>query len=158
MGSGSEPQEDLALPLGRMLARLGVHLLTGGGGGVMESVSRGFCSVEPRTGLCLGVLPAGDRTGYPNPWIELAIRTHLPLSGEQGTDVRSRNHINVLTADVLVFLPGSAGTRSEAELAVHYGRPACAIGRTPRLHEGIERVRTLGEVEAFVASRLGRTG
>ena len=33
---------ELAEPLGRMLAAIGVHLLTGGGRGVMESVSRAF--------------------------------------------------------------------------------------------------------------------
>ena len=35
-------------------------------------------------------------------WVELPIRTHLPHSGERGTDVRSRNHINALTADVMI--------------------------------------------------------
>ena len=38
MGSGTTPHADLAIPLGRALARMGVHLLTGGGGGVMEAV------------------------------------------------------------------------------------------------------------------------
>ncbi|HUT02907.1 MAG TPA: DNA-binding protein, partial [bacterium] len=39
LGSGSEPHEEKAKPLGEWLAREGVHLLTGGGGGVMEAVS-----------------------------------------------------------------------------------------------------------------------
>ena len=44
MGSGSHPHADLAEPLGRWLAAQGVHLLTGGGAGVMEAVSRAFCA------------------------------------------------------------------------------------------------------------------
>ena len=88
------------------------------------------------------------------PWVELAIRTPLPISGEQGTDERSRNHVDVLTADVLVFLPGGAGTRSEAQLAVHYGRSACPIGRTLRPHEGIAPVASVGDAERFLRAHL----
>jgi len=58
MGSGRENHEDLAVPLGRMLAEYQVHLLTGGGQGVMEAVSRGFASSTTRTGKIIGVLPA----------------------------------------------------------------------------------------------------
>ncbi len=70
------------------------------------------------------VAAAGDSPpGYPNPWVELAVRTHLPFSGASGTGPDSRNHINVLSTDAVVALPGSAGTRSEIELALGYGRP-----------------------------------
>ena len=34
----------------------------------------------------------------------------------------SRNHLNVLSADVIVALPGGAGTRPEIELALEYRR------------------------------------
>ena len=56
------------------------------------------------------------------------IRTHLPWSGERGQSPLSRNHINVLTSDVMIILPGGAGTESEAALAVKYGCPAIAFG------------------------------
>ena len=39
-------------------------------------------------GLVLGVI-RGDTEGSmrnPNPWVEIPIQTHLPLSGEQGTE------------------------------------------------------------------------
>ena len=78
MGSGSEAHEELAVPLGRLLAELGCHLLTGGGGGVMAAVGAAFVAVEPRVGRSIGVLPGPDaRPGYPNPSVEIAIRTHL---------------------------------------------------------------------------------
>ena len=132
MGSGREPHDDLADPLGKWLAESGFDLLTGGGGGVMTSVSRAFCGVSGRAGITIGVLPGDlddeghyvERDGYPNDWVDLPIRTHLPLSGECGTAPLSRNHLNVLSADVIVALPGGAGTRSELELAARYGRPA----------------------------------
>lgn len=133
MGSGEERHEALAAPVGRWIAREGHHLLTGGGSGVMAAVSEAFASVPERQGLVIGILkgfPGPDGRvvpATPNRWVEVPIRTHLPLSGEQGTDVLSRNHLNVLTADALVVLPGGAGTRSEAQLAVRYAKPAVAF-------------------------------
>ena len=98
----------------------GFHLLTGGGEGVMAAVSEAFAVVPDRRGLAIGVLPnanddplCSQPAGYPNRWVELAIRTHLPLSGVRGLGPLSRNHINVLTADVVIALPGGAGTSSE---------------------------------------------
>ncbi|MCH7856306.1 MAG: DNA-binding protein, partial [Gemmatimonadetes bacterium] len=45
MGSGSRPYLERASALGRWLAESGVHLLTGGGGGVMAAVSQSFYDV-----------------------------------------------------------------------------------------------------------------
>jgi uncharacterized protein (TIGR00725 family) len=164
IGSGSEAQEDRAAPLGRWLAGQGVHLLTGGGSGVMAAVSRAFASVEGRRGLVLGVLPCVDgdpttpRPGYPNPWVEVPIRTHLPLSGTRGTDPMSRNHVIVLTADVVIALPGGPGTASEAALAVRYGRPVIAFlqdrREIPGLPGGVQAVDELDALIPFVAQAL----
>ncbi len=168
LGSGSEPHEEKARPLGEWLAREGVHLLTGGGGGVMEAVSRAFHRGPDRKGLVIGILP-GESTdsgytskpGYPNPWVEIPIRTHLSKSGAEGTDPLSRNHLNVLTADVLIALPGSAGTASEVELALRYGRPLIAYlkGREeiPNLPDKVEVASDLEAVRAFVRAQLADT-
>ncbi|MHC4507097.1 MAG: SLOG cluster 4 domain-containing protein, partial [Planctomycetota bacterium] len=127
LGSGTAPHAERARAVGQWLAHEGVHLLTGGGAGVMEAVSRAFFEVPDRRGAVIGILPgSADGAipgGYPNPWVEIAISTHLPLSGERGTDALSRNHINVLSSDVLLALPGGAGTASEVRLALRYGRP-----------------------------------
>lgn len=136
MGSGTGSHEELAAPLGRAIASAGWHLLTGGGGGTMTATSRAFAETPGRAGLCIGVLPGaedgkGSPVGYPNPWVEVAIRTHLPLSGAAGTGPDSRNHINILSADAVVALPGSAGTRSEIELAIRYGRPLALFDHPP---------------------------
>ncbi|MCU0252608.1 MAG: hypothetical protein MUE61_20655 [Vicinamibacterales bacterium] len=125
MGSSTQAFEDLAVPLGRWLASAGVHLV-----GTMEAVSRAFAAVRPRAGMVIGVLPADlpdgvavPRAGYPNSSVEIAILTHLPLSGITGTDPRSRNHINILSSDVVIVLPGNEGTESEMTLAVRYKKP-----------------------------------
>ncbi len=137
MGSGREAHEKYAIPLGQWIARHDYHLLTGGGGGVMEAVARAFISVMPRAGLSIGIIPGRPGksdyhppVGYPNPYIELPVYTHLPDSGRKGTHPLSRNHINILSSDLLVFLPGGAGTHSELELARRYGKPHICFGTT----------------------------
>ena len=159
MGSGTEPHEGRAVPLGRWLATLAVHLLTGGGGGVMSSVSRAFFEVQPRAGLVIGVLPGpAPREGYPNPWVEIAIRTHLPYSGERGGGPESRNSINVLSADVIVALPGAHGTASEVRLALAFGRPLVAFLDAPDaivgLPTGVRVEPDLPAVQRFVLAHL----
>lgn len=166
MGSGEHEWPERSEPLGRFLAEIPAHLLTGGGRGVMAAVSRAFSAVPHRKGLVLGVLPcrADDplcrpREGYPNPHVEVAIRTHLPLSGSQGASLRSRNHINVLSSDAIVALPGGAGTLSEVTLALGYGRPVAAwiesAEELPGLFPEIPIVRSLAEVGDFLDKALG---
>jgi uncharacterized protein (TIGR00725 family) len=166
MGSSSQAFEDLAAPLGRWLASTGSHLLTGGGVGTMEAVSRAFAAVQPRAGLVVGVLPADlpdgiavPREGYPNPAVEIAIFTHLPLSGISGTDPRSRNHINILSSDVVIVLPGNEGTESEMTLAVRYRKPVVAFFGDHAVNwqppEGVSVARTMAEVESFIRGTLG---
>ena len=168
MGSGSARHAHLAEPLGRALARIGVHLLTGGGAGVMESVSRAFSAVPGREGLVIGILPAGDTRpdrdadpgtppGYPNPRVELAIRTHLDARGDDGSGIRSRNHINILSSDVVIALPGSSGTASETELAIRYRRPLILLGdtaRAERLPVSVPTAETVDEAVEFVRRAL----
>lgn len=164
MGSSTDGHEKTAAPLGRRLAELGVHLLTGGGSGVMASVSRAFSQVGGRAGLVLAILPcrSDDVTrapdGYPNPWVEIAIRTHLPARGDEGAAPRSRNHLNVLTSDAVVALPGGAGTASEVRLALAYGRPVVAhvdrAEQIPHLPPQTPLAATLNEVESLLREWL----
>ena len=172
MGSGANEHAGLAEPLGEALAGMGVHLLTGGGAGVMAAASRAFASVEGRAGLVLGVLPGGvgglrasggDEAppGYPNPWVELEVRTHLGARGPSGDAWDSRNHVNVLSSHVVVALPGGAGTESEIALAIRYGRPLVLYGRDDLpgglpggAGEAVAVAARLDEALAFVRRRL----
>ena len=168
MGSGVERHDTLADAVGTWIASQGFHLLTGGGEGVMAAVSEAFVAVPDRGGLVIGVLPNAEDhaqwclpAGYPNRWVELAIRTHLPLTGALGTAPLSRNHINVLTADVVIALPGGPGTSSEVRLAVQYERPCMAFvthrSQIPGLPDQVRSVSTLEEVAAFVLDQLSGT-
>ena len=165
LGSGSAAHEERAQALGRWLAGQGVHLLTGGGGGVMSAVSRAFSEVPTRRGLVIGIVPSATgreasrpRRGYPNPWVELSVFTHLPMSGPSGTDPMSRNHINVLSSNVLVALPGGVGTASEVSLALRYGRPVVAYLRArdeiPSLSAEVPVENDLERIKEFVGEKI----
>jgi len=165
MGSGTEGHEALAESLGQLLARLEVNLLTGGGSGVMEAVSRAFIQVRRGDGICIGIIPCDEedprtpRFGYPNEFVELPIYTHLPLSGVRGEDDLSRNHINVLSSDAIVALPGGPGTASEVSLALRYRKPVVVFSPDDRhvahFPTDAPRATTLDDVERFVTRHLG---
>jgi uncharacterized protein (TIGR00725 family) len=141
IGSGdpAHGHADLAAAVGRLIAEMGFHLLTGGGLGVMRDACRGFVSVAERRGVSIGVIPRspeGDepKSGYPNPWVEIPIFTHL--AGRLGPDAAdSRNAINVLSAWKIVALPGREGTRAEIRLARRYGKPVLALLDADRSQE-----------------------
>jgi hypothetical protein len=136
-------------------------------------VSRAFYETSPRRGIVIGVVPASvqglqaleDRTptpvaydlpsGYPNKWVELVIYTHLPDTGLEGTLRSSRNHINVLTADAIVALPGREGTWSEMWLATQYGVPTVLYGdHSKQAPQGLPHAKTLDEVRWFLARSI----
>lgn len=141
IGSGDPDHAapELAAAVGRLIAEMGCHLLTGGGLGVMRDACRGFASVAGRKGVSIGVIPRsldGDepKKGYPNPWVEIPIFTHL--SGRLGPGAAdSRNAINVLSACKIIALPGREGTRAEVQLARRYGKPILAVLDADRLEE-----------------------
>lgn len=161
MGSGTSPHYERASRLGRWLADRGVHLLTGGGGGVMAEVSKAFYESDGRRGSVIGIIPCQEgsvrpKHGYPNHWVEISIFTHLPLSGARGTELLSRNHINILTSDVIVALPGGSGTASEVALAISYQRPLVAFLKSfdeiPGLSNQVPVRSNFDEVCEFVES------
>ena len=77
-------------------------------------------------GFSMGILPEGAE---PNPYVEIPIRTQLNAAKQMDTEAFrwSRNHVNTRTADVVVVLPGGAGTQSELELAVAARKPTIAL-------------------------------
>lgn len=127
----------------------------------MAAVTEAFVRVEQRRGLAIGILPAAPNgeagaapPGYPNPWVEIAVRTHLDQVGPDGGGQNSRNHLNVLSSSVVIVLPGAAGTASEARLALHYGRPCIAWlaerDEVPGLPAAIPAEPEFSTIERFV--------
>jgi uncharacterized protein (TIGR00725 family) len=172
MGCGEERHASLADSVGELLARFEVNVLTGGGGGVMEAVSRAFIESRRGGGICIGIIPCSEedpstpKPGYPNRFVELPIYTHLPYSGVRGGLDLSRNHINVLSCDAIVALPGGPGTASEVSLAVRYRKPIVVFSPDEALVEQFPkdapRVARLDDVAGFLAQHLrglsGREG
>lgn len=111
-----EATREHATTLGKLIAEQGWTLLNGGrNAGVMAASAAGAHEVG---GLVVGILPDGDRS-HAAPDIDIAIPTGL---GD------ARNAVNVLASDVVIALPGGAGTLSEISLALKTGRPVIALG------------------------------
>ncbi|MEO5365359.1 MAG: hypothetical protein H7831_03195 [Magnetococcus sp. WYHC-3] len=135
MGSHEHEWEEYADPVGDLLARRGFNLLTGAGGGVMTIVARSFTQVKDRKGVAIGILPAVDYKGqkldteeYPNPYIEIPMITPLSAKAQSDAMPFSRNLTNVMSAQALIILPGSHGTRNEVSLALMYNKPLVMFG------------------------------
>ncbi len=106
----SEHNLTLAEEAGAMLARLGVTLITGGRGGVMEAASRGAARAG---GLTVGITPGTD-TRAANPWCDVILPTGLG---------HARNVLTALAGDFVVAVGGGAGTLSELCFAWIHRRP-----------------------------------
>jgi hypothetical protein len=108
MGGGTiaEKDRDAAYRLGSLVARQGWILLNGGRpSGIMEASAKGARDCGETT---VGILPGTD-----------------PASASEYVDIRictgmgdARNVINILSSDVVIACPGSAGTISELAIAL----------------------------------------
>lgn len=166
MGSGSRPWNRLAAPLGAWIAEAGHHLLTGGGQGVMASVGKAFHEHPGRRGCAIGVLPTqadperGFRPleGYPNAHVDIRIVTPLPRrAASDPPHLHTRNHVNVLSSDVVVALPGAHGTRDEVRLCLAFHKPVIGFGPLARFVDmpgELLVVQRLERVVAFIEDQL----
>lgn len=167
MGSRAELWTELAAPLGHWLARRGHHLLTGAGQGVMLEVSKAYHEIPDRKGMTIGIVPTDpdeevgfkSKPGYPNRYIDIPIVAPLPVfRGDDPLQV-NRNHINILTSDIVVALPGGIGTRNEVDLALRFRRPVILFGPSSAFAEfprDVPRATELAAVREFVEHETAR--
>ena len=80
----------------------------------MRDASESFRTNAPADRLVLGIIPK-EKSGYPNEFVDVVIRTHLTGADPMGHD--SRNHINAMTADAMIAVAGGKGTHAEIDLA-----------------------------------------
>lgn len=124
-GDGATAEQvRLAEEVGRLLARAGLVVVTGGLGGVMAGAARGSAR---EGGTSLGLLPGPDRAEA-NPHSSLTVPTGL---GEL------RNGLLVRASDALIAVGPSWGTLSEVALAVRTGVPVVLLGWDRTLVEGL---------------------
>lgn len=111
-----------------MLRKMPIIAIFGQGSPIgAERVAR-----EGRSGFSIGVVPCDpkgpfdrpnrreDDRPYPNPFVEIAIMTPLTPRVPDWRTMPGRNHVNVLTADAVLSLPGETGTRNELDMAAEY--------------------------------------
>ncbi|MFH1033256.1 MAG: TIGR00725 family protein [Pseudomonadota bacterium] len=117
IGAGQAPPEVLerAEEVGRLLARAGWGVVTGGLGGVMEAAARGAALAG---GLTLGILP-GEEAGAANPWCRVALPSGLG---------QARNVLVVRAGRAVIAVSGGAGTLSEIGHALKMGRAVAGLG------------------------------
>ncbi|MGQ3227101.1 MAG: DNA-binding protein, partial [Hydrogenophaga sp.] len=69
----------------------------------------------------------------------------------------TRNHVNVLSSDVVVALPGAHGTRDEVRLCLAFHKPVIAFGPRAQFADmpgELLVVQRLERVVAFIEDRL----
>ncbi|MGZ5514339.1 MAG: TIGR00725 family protein, partial [Candidatus Aminicenantales bacterium] len=100
---------------GRLIARAGAVVVSGGLGGVMEAASRG---ARQEGGLVVGILP-GASPADANPWVDVPIATGLGYT---------RNVLVVMNADAVVAVDGEYGTLSEIAYGKIHGKKVVGLG------------------------------
>ncbi len=114
----TEIERQAAFALGSGLAALGIVLLCGGKGGVMEAACEGAAAAG---GLSIGLLPDAD-------WRAANRFVTIPLATGIG---EARNAIIARAALALVAVGGGYGTLSEIALALQFGRPVLTLLDSP---------------------------
>jgi len=129
-----------AQDIGRLIARSGAVLATGGLGGVMEAASRG---ANEEGGLVIGILPGEDKSAA-NEYVNIAIATGFGIG---------RNIVIVRTCDALIAVGGSYGTLSEIAYALQMGKPVAGIGSWNI--EGVESAEDAEDALSKVMKKIG---
>lgn len=136
IGSHAESLEanELAYTLGKTIAELDCILVCGGLAGTMQAACQGC---HEAGGTTIGILPGNEKEDA-NPYVDIALPTTIGFS---------RNVIVAASADVVVALPGSHGTRSEISYALVYDRPVIDLGQW-----GIEGMMVVKDVDEACAT------
>jgi hypothetical protein len=136
----TDAQLGTAEALGRRLGELGLVVVCGGKGGVMEAVCRG---ARRAGGLTVGILPDAGWRGA-NAHVALPLATGLS---------EARNAVIARAALVLVAVGGSYGTMTEIAYGLHFGRRVIGLEGAPDL-PGLEPARGVEAAVARVADAL----
>jgi uncharacterized protein (TIGR00725 family) len=131
--------EEITKKLGKKLAKVVKYLCCGGLSGTMKAVCSGF---KAGGGVTIGIIPSYDKK-QANNFVDLVIPTGLGLA---------RNVLVVTSGDVVVALPGEAGTLSEIAYCLQFGIPVISLN--PWDISGVIRVNSVEEAIKEVKKRL----
>jgi uncharacterized protein (TIGR00725 family) len=138
-GVANDRDTPMAEAVGRLLARAGAIVVSGGLGGVMAAAVRG-ASIEG--GLSIGLLPGETRAGAAD-----GLTVALPTGLGEG-----RNILVVRAADALIAVGGEFGTLTEIAFALKIGVPVIGLDTWELAKEGkrVEAFPTATTPEAAV--------
>ena len=130
--------EQLAHNLGKNLTKVVQVLVSGGLSGTMKAVCQGF---QSSGGITIGIIPSYDKKDA-NEFVDIAIPTGMGLA---------RNVLVVKAADVVIALPGEAGTLSEIAYCLQFGIPVISLNswdiagliKVKTVKEAVEQVELL---------------
>ena len=131
--------EETAKDLGKKLAKVVKYLCSGGLSGTMKAVCSGF---KAGGGVTIGIIPRYDKKNANN-FVDIVIPTGLGLA---------RNVLVVKSGDVVVALPGEAGTLSEIAYCLQFGIPVISLKSWDI--PGVIKVNTVEEAVKEVKKRL----
>src|SRR3954447_13822290 len=114
----NDAERQTAFAVGAGLAALGIVMLCGGKGGVMEAACEGAASAG---GVSIGLLPEGE-------WQAANRVVTVPIATGIG---EARNAIIARAALALIAIGGGYGTLSEIALALQFGRPVLTLLQAP---------------------------
>ena len=140
IGSGRE-HETAAAEVGRLLARRGCVVVTGGLDEVMAAACRG---AKEEGGRTIAVLP-GEEHARASPWAD-----HVVVTGIG----HARNLAVAASGEAVIAVGGSWGTITEIGYAMRLGRPCVILEGGPAV-PGVPRAATPAEAVDAVLSRLG---
>jgi uncharacterized protein (TIGR00725 family) len=106
--------EQISHELGKKLVKVVDVLVSGGLGGTMRAVCSGF---KAGGGLTIGIISSYNKDDA-NPYVDIVIPTGMGLA---------RNVLVVKSADVVIALPGSAGTLSEIAYCLQFAIPVISL-------------------------------
>ena len=122
--------EQKAQELGKKLAKVVGILICGGLSGTMKAVCSGF---KTAGGVTIGIIPSYNKNDA-NEYVDIVIPSGLGLA---------RNVVVVKSADVVVALPGEAGTLSEIAYCLQFGIPVISLGSWDI--KGVIKLKTVDE-------------
>lgn len=132
----SEKERQLAFEVGRLLGALGLSMICGGLGGVMEEASRGC---QQAGGTVIGLLP-GPVKDEANPYVTYAIPTNLG---------HSRNTLIAHAADILIAVGIGYGTLSEIAISLKLGKEVLSFHSWEV--KGVTKCENLQEIESALS-------
>jgi uncharacterized protein (TIGR00725 family) len=132
VAEANEKEGLMAFEVGKLIGAMGLGLVCGGLGGVMQEASRGC---HQAGGVVLGLLPGGRKQDA-NPYVTYAIPTNLG---------HSRNTLIAHSADLLIAIGKGYGTLSEIAIALKLGKTVLSYHSWKV--DGVATVESIGEIQ-----------